>query len=186
VEEEGVCCGVWDRERVAGETVGDGDGIGEGWVGGDGLDQEEVGAGKGAFLGGVWGALEVYERRQADERGEREPVAGGLFRFGFDGWFAGGVVFVSSVCRWWWGGVFLLVGVMAVSGANGCGEDGAHLQRTEGAGAEGAQGIERGDDGVGVLQEQAAGGSEGEDGAEGSVNGFDLDLAVAGEGCGGF
>ncbi len=39
---------------------------------------------------------------------------------------------------------------------------------------------------MGVLEEQAAGGSEGEDGAEGSIDSFDLDLAVAGEGGWGF
>ena len=59
--------------------------------------------------------------------------------------------------------------------------DGAHAQGTEGAGAEGAQGIEGGDDGVGVLEEQAARGGEGQDGAERSVKGFDLDLTIAGE-----
>ena len=62
--------------------------------------------------------------------------------------------------------------------------DGAEAEGAEGAGAEGPQGIEGGDDGVGVLEDEAAGGREGEHGAEGPVEGLDLDLAVAREGIG--
>jgi hypothetical protein len=63
----------------------------------------------------------------------------------------------------------------------GTGIDRAEVQRSEGAGAEGAQRVERRDEGVGVLQEQAAGGGEREDGAQSAVEGFDLYLTVARE-----
>jgi len=76
-----------------------------------------------------------------------------------------------------------LVGV-AVVGVWLDGVDSAEMEWAEGAGAEGTEGVERGDDGVGILEQQAAGGGEREDGAEGAVEGFDLYLAIAGEGCG--
>jgi len=62
-------------------------------------------------------------------------------------------------------------------------EDCAEVQWAESAGAEGAQRIKRCDDGVGILQEQAAGWCEGQDGAKRAVEGFYFDLAVAWEGC---
>ena len=73
----------------------------------------------------------------------------------------------------------LLAGVAAVRLLEW--EDSAEMEWTEGAGAEGAEWIECGDDGVRVLQEQAAGRRECENRAECSVDGFDLHLAVAGE-----
>jgi hypothetical protein len=65
-------------------------------------------------------------------------------------------------------------------------EDGADVQGTEGAGAEGTERIERGDDGVGVLEKQAAGGSKCEDGAKGAIESLNFELAVAGKGGGAF
>ena len=56
------------------------------------------------------------------------------------------------------------------------GEDGAHVQGTEGAWAEGAQGVKGGDYCVRVLKEKAAGGCQGENGAERTVEGFDFEL----------
>ena len=40
------------------------------------MEQEEVGAGEGAGLGGVGGALELREGGQADEGDQGQPVAG--------------------------------------------------------------------------------------------------------------
>ncbi len=54
------------------------------------------------------------------------------------------------------------------------GKDCAHMQSTEGARAEGAERVERGNYGVGVLQEQTAGGGQRKDGAERAVEGLDF------------
>src|ERR1700733_1000533 len=63
--------------------------------------------------------------------------------------------------------------------------DGTQTQRAEGGGAEGLEGIERGEQCVWVLQDQAAGGDR-ECGAKGLVRVGDLTLGVAWEGWGGF
>ena len=65
------------------------------------------------------------------------------------------------------------------------GGDGAEAEWAEGGGAEGLEGVEGAEDGVGVLEDEGAGG-EGELGAEGLVGVGDLYFGVAREGCGGF
>ena len=86
VAELEVEAGFWwarEGEGVADEALGDRGGVGKVGVGGDGIDEVKVRAGDGAGLGGVGGAVQVFERGQADEGGEREPVAGGAV--GHDG-----------------------------------------------------------------------------------------------------
>ncbi len=154
-----------DGEGGAGVTIGDGDGVVECGVVGDGLDKKEVGAGEGAGLGGVCGALELAEVGQADESDEGYPIAGrrrGVFFRGELRWIFG----------WGVGGPRVRLD----------GEDGAEAKGTKGAGAKGAQGIEGGDDGAGVLEDEASGGRQGEHRAQCAVDGFDLDFAVAREG----
>jgi len=65
-------------------------------------------------------------------------------------------------------------------------EDGADVERTEGARAKGAKRIKSRNDCVRVLKDEAAGGRESEHGAERTVEGFDLDPAGAWEGLRGF
>jgi hypothetical protein len=91
LEEEGCGVEVGDGERGGGVAVGDGDRVGEGRIAGDGLQQEEIAAGDDAGLSGVCGALQLRERGQADEGGERQPVAGAGFGggCGFLGFVAG-------------------------------------------------------------------------------------------------
>jgi hypothetical protein len=55
------------------------------------------------------------------------------------------------------------------------------MESTEGAGTERAQWVKRGDDRMGILEEEAARWRQGENGAQGAVEGFDLKLAVAWE-----
>ncbi len=75
--------GTGESEGVADEAFGDCGGGGEVGVGGDGVDEVEAGAGDGAGLGGVSGAVELFEGGEADEGDERLPVAGGAV--GHDG-----------------------------------------------------------------------------------------------------
>ena len=168
-QEEGCGGGVGDGERVAGVAVGHGLGVGEGGAGGDFVEEEEVGAGDGAGQGCVGGALKLGERGQADDVGQGEPVAGG--RGVVLGVGGGGFLFRA-------GGGCGLGSRSVLGGARR--EDRAHVEGTEGAWAEGAEWVEGSDDGVGVLEEQTAGGRQCEDGAEGAVEGFDLQLTVAG------
>ena len=72
--------GAGEREGATDEALGDSDGDGEVGVGRDGVDQVETGAGDGAGLSDVRGAVQVLEGGEADERGEGEPVAGGAVR----------------------------------------------------------------------------------------------------------
>jgi len=72
--------GAGQREGVSHEALGDGGGVGEGGVGGDGVDQVEAGARDGAGLSDVRRAVEVFEGGKADEGDEWEPVAGGSVR----------------------------------------------------------------------------------------------------------
>jgi len=113
--------------------------------------------------------LQEGEVGEADEGREGQPVAAGRLLIGGRG------------CGGRCGFGLWLVGVVVV-GVWLDGVDGTEMEWTEGAGAEGAQWVECGDDGVGVLKQQAAGGGERENGAKGAVEGFDLYLAVAGEG----
>ena len=81
-------------ERGAGVAVRDWHGIRKGGIGGDGINQEEIAAGKGAGLCCVWWAGEQGERGQTNKRAEWEPVrrwsfgsgvCGCGFRRGIDG-----------------------------------------------------------------------------------------------------
>ncbi len=179
--------GVGDREDGAGEAVGDGVGVGEGGVGADGLQEEEVGADEAAGGCEIGGALEVAEGGEADEGAEGEPIAlagwvvGCFGRCGEDGKDTG---LAGDGDLRAGGGGWLIVAALAFGGRGR--EDGAETEGAEGAGAEGAQGIEAGYDGFGVLEDEAAGGSEGEHRAKGAVRGFYLDATVAGEVVAGF
>jgi hypothetical protein len=87
--------GMWDGEGIADEAFGDGGWGGKGLVGGEGVDEVEVGAFKGAgLLAGVGGAVDVGECGQADEGGEGDPVAGGAV--GGDG-----AEMERTVCLFW-------------------------------------------------------------------------------------
>ncbi len=144
LEEEAGLWRAWEGEGVADEAFGDGGGVGEGGVGCDGVDEVEAGAGDGAGLGGVRGAVQVSEGGKADEGDQRQPVAGGAV-----------------------------------------GRYGPHAQGAKGGGAEGFERVEGGEEGVGVLQDEAAG-LDGEGGVEGLVGVGDLELAGAREGRDGF
>ena len=133
-----------ESEGVSDETLGDCGGGGEVGVGGDGVNEVETGAGDGAGLCGVSGAVEVFEGGESDEGDQREPVAGGAV-----------------------------------------GHDGAEAEGAEGGGSKGPEGVEGGEEGVVVLQNEAAGG-DAEGGVEALVSVGDLDGCVAGEGLGGF
>ena len=69
--------------------------------------------------------------------------------------------------------------MLAVVGGHD-GIDGAHTKGTEGAWAKRPQRIQRRNDGVGILQEQAARGRKGQDGAR-SVERLNLELAITWE-----
>jgi hypothetical protein len=61
LEEESCGGGVGDGEGVAGVAVRNGLGVVEGWADGDCLQEEEVAAGYGAGLTGLWGTLQLGE-----------------------------------------------------------------------------------------------------------------------------
>ena len=143
-----------DGERGAGVAVGDVRGVVERGRGGYGFDEIETGAGEGAGGRGIRRALQRGELREAHEGAKRKPIAGGIV-------FSSGVrgrLFVAVLPRR---------------------EDGADVEGAEGARAEGAKRIKGGDDGVGILKDEATRGREREDGAKSAVEGLDLDAAGA-------
>ena len=78
------------RKSCADEAFRHVRGVGEVGVGGDLLDEVEIGAGKCAGLGGVSGAVEIFEDREADEGDELEPVT--CDAFGRDRTYAQGTI----------------------------------------------------------------------------------------------
>ena len=69
-----------DVNGGADETCGDVGGVIERGVGSDGIDEVEAGPGEGAGGAGVCGAVEIGEGGEADEDGQRDPVASGSVR----------------------------------------------------------------------------------------------------------
>ncbi len=76
-QEEGCGGGAGDSERAAGVAIRNRFGVGEGRAYGDVFDEEEVGAGDRAGLTDVRRALKLREDGEADEVGQRKPVARG-------------------------------------------------------------------------------------------------------------
>ena len=185
----------FEEERIRGDRAGEGErgvdealgnlcGIEEGEGGGERVDEVKIVAGEGAggedgvavglgWAGGCWrgdvrtcadrggrgGAGEGGERRETNDVCKRNPFAAGA-----------GCVFVkmSGVRVGWVGVGWIRMGWVRMQGdyiAVGWG-DGAEAEGAVGGRSEGLEGIESGENGVGVLEDEGAGGDR-ENGVEG-------------------